>query len=165
MERFRNRINDNGLWQGDIKRDHTAIELLSRLDITAVLNAALLKSMILMRVAIAGTNGLAQLLANELEYTTPHQFIFFSRRAVPGLASKGWQVVVVDYRDQNSLQFKLAGVDIVLSTVSGAAQLSLIEAAAAAKVQRFVPSEFSGPPHYVRPMTSLTTSTLLHCSG
>jgi hypothetical protein len=67
-------------------------------------------------------------------------------QSVPGLSSKGWQVVVVNYENGSDLRFKLAGVDTVLSTVCGSAQLKLIEAAAAARVRRFVPSEFSGPP-------------------
>ncbi|KPI43384.1 uncharacterized protein AB675_7068 [Cyphellophora attinorum] len=102
--------------------------------------------MVLMKIAIAGTNGLAQLLAHEIESSSTSQFVFLSRRPVEGLAKKGWQVMVVDYRDQRALQFKLAGTDVVLSTVCGDAQVALMEAAAAAKVKRFVPSEFSGNP-------------------
>ena len=41
--------------------------------------------------------------------------------------------------------FKLAGVNTVISTVSGAAQISLIDAAAQAGVRRFAPAEFEGP--------------------
>lgn len=44
------------------------------------------------------------------------------------------------------MTYKLAGVDTVISTVSGPAQLKLIDAAAHAHVRRFVPSEFGGPP-------------------
>lgn len=65
---------------------------------------------------------------------------------MPGLSNKGWQVVVVSYNSTSDLQFKLAGVDTVVSTVSGEAQLKLIDAAAAARVRRFVPAEFGGPP-------------------
>lgn len=52
----------------------------------------------------------------------------------------------MDYTNRADLEFKLAGVDTVISTVSGNAQLALIDAAAAAHVRRFVPSEFGGPP-------------------
>lgn len=38
------------------------------------------------------------------------------------------------------------GVDTVISTVPGTAQLRLIEAAVAARVRRFAPAEFEGPP-------------------
>jgi nucleoside-diphosphate-sugar epimerase len=110
--------------------------------------------MVLMKIAIAGTNGLAQLLAHEIESSSTSQFVFLSRRPVEGLAKKGWQVIVVDYRDQRALQFKLAGTDVVLSTVCGDAQVALMEAAAAAGVKRFVPSEFSGNPSR-RPTTEL----------
>lgn len=110
--------------------------------------------MVLMKIAIAGTNGLAQLLAHEIETTTTHQFIFLSRRPMEGLSRKGWQVVVVDYSDNSKLRFKLAGIDVVLSTVLGDAQIALIEAAAASSVQLFVPSEFAGPPS-IRPSNDL----------
>lgn len=53
---------------------------------------------------------------------------------------------MVDYNDQNSLRFKLAGVDTVISTVAGAAQIALIDAAASSHVRRFAPAEFEGPP-------------------
>ena len=62
------------------------------------------------------------------------------------MTSKGWQVIVIDYGNSSDLRFKLAGVDTVVSTVSGSAQLTLIDCAAAARVRRFVPSEFGGPP-------------------
>ena len=45
-----------------------------------------------------------------------------------------------------SLEFALAGVDTVISTISGDAQIKLIDAAAAARVRRFIPAEFGGPP-------------------
>lgn len=53
---------------------------------------------------------------------------------------------MIKYDEPNDLKYKLAGVDTVISTVSGQAQLNLIEAAAQAHVRRFVPSEFGGPP-------------------
>ncbi|KAL2405798.1 hypothetical protein ABEF95_003407 [Exophiala dermatitidis] len=99
-----------------------------------------------MKVAVVGTNGLAQYVANCLATETSHQFVILSRTRNPGLIAKGWQVLQVDYSTQADLQFKLAGVDTVISTISGNAQLSLIDAAAAVHVRRFVPSEFCGPP-------------------
>jgi NmrA-like family len=64
----------------------------------------------------------------------------------PAMAARGWQVLQVSYDSVSDLQFKLAGVDTVISTISGSAQLALIDAAAAAHVRRFVPSEFEGSP-------------------
>lgn len=52
----------------------------------------------------------------------------------------------MDYNNQSDLRYKLVGVDTVISTISGQAQLSLIDAAAEVHVRRFVPSEFEGPP-------------------
>lgn len=63
----------------------------------------------------------------------------------PGLTAKGWQVLPVDYDNLDDVRYKLVGVDTVISTVIGQAQLSLIEAAAEVHVRRFVPSEFEGP--------------------
>ncbi|KAI2625898.1 NAD(P)-binding protein [Hypoxylon sp. NC1633] len=54
------------------------------------------------------------------------------------------QVAVVDYANLEDLQFTLQGVDLVISTISGAEQLNLIDAARRARVRCFVPSEFEG---------------------
>ncbi|EXJ83208.1 hypothetical protein A1O1_06827 [Capronia coronata CBS 617.96] len=100
----------------------------------------------MIKVAVVGTNGLAQYIVHNLATQTSHQFVILSRRPSPGLVARGWQVLQVDYSNQGDLQFKLAGVDTVISTISGNAQLALVDAAAAAHVRRFVPSEFAGPP-------------------
>lgn len=113
-----------------------------------------------MRIAIAGTCGLAQLIAHTLSTHSLHTFIILSRnvslvaessialtkQANPAMAAKGWQVLQVNYANATDLRYKLAGVDTVISTVNGDAQLALIDAAAAAQVRRFVPSEFEGSP-------------------
>lgn len=52
----------------------------------------------------------------------------------------------VNYSNASDLRYKLAGVDTVISTINGNAQLALIDAAVAAHVRRFVPSEFEGSP-------------------
>lgn len=53
---------------------------------------------------------------------------------------------MVDYNDPSSIQHSLMGVDTVISTVTGNAQLRLIEAAVACRVRRFAPAEFEGQP-------------------
>ncbi len=63
-------------------------------------------------------------------------------------------MVQVDYSNGNDLRFKLQGVDTVISTVSGTAQLNLIDAAAAVHVRRFAPAEFEGSPT-VRPANDI----------
>jgi len=60
---------------------------------------------------------------------------------------KGAKIAVVDYSDPKSLQDALSGVDVVLSTLGNGEklydhQVALLAAAKAAKVKRFVPSEF-----------------------
>ncbi|KAA6406823.1 MAG: hypothetical protein FRX48_09321 [Lasallia pustulata] len=98
------------------------------------------------RVAIAGTGGLAYWIAHFLSTETFHPFILLSRAPKPLLTAKGWQVAVVNYTDPSDLQYKLAGVDTVISTVTGSPQIGLIDAAAAVGVKRFAPAEFEGQP-------------------
>jgi hypothetical protein len=64
----------------------------------------------------------------------------------PRLEELGYQVAVVNYGDLKDLTYALEGVDLVISTISGNAQINLIDAASRAEVRRFVPSEFEGPP-------------------
>ncbi|KGM92002.1 uncharacterized protein PADG_11789 [Paracoccidioides brasiliensis Pb18] len=97
-------------------------------------------SLTMIKIAIAGTSGLAQYISTQ----TCHQFIFFSRNDNPGLTAKGWQVIKVDYGDENDLQYALTGIDTVISTISGQPEIALIDAAAQLHVRRFVPSEFEG---------------------
>lgn len=64
----------------------------------------------------------------------------------PHLSARGWQVVVTEYANGPGLEFNLAGVDVVISTISGASQLALIDAAFRVGVRRFAPAEFEGRP-------------------
>ncbi|KAJ8062416.1 hypothetical protein OCU04_008957 [Sclerotinia nivalis] len=95
----------------------------------------------MMRIAIAGSGGLAQIFAHYINETV-HPFIMLSRQARPDLESLGYQVTVVNYDNQDDLRFHLRGIDIVISTVSGTPQINLIDAAAHSRVQRFVPAEY-----------------------
>ncbi|KAL9604008.1 MAG: hypothetical protein Q9219_000770 [cf. Caloplaca sp. 3 TL-2023] len=72
--------------------------------------------------------------------------IILSRAPKPELAAKGYQIVVVNYSDthRQELAFKLAGVNTVVSLISGNPQITLIDAAAQAGVRRFAPAEFEG---------------------
>jgi len=56
----------------------------------------------------------------------------------------GIQVAVVNYTVAEELRYALQGVDILISTIGGAEQLDLIDAARWARVRLFVPSEFEG---------------------
>jgi NmrA-like family len=53
--------------------------------------------------------------------------------------------MVVDYDSQASLQHAVMGVDTVISTITGDAQLNLLRAALARRVRRFAPAEFEAP--------------------
>jgi hypothetical protein len=54
------------------------------------------------------------------------------------------QLAIVDFANVEELRYALQGVDLVISTISGAEQLNLIDAARRARVRVFVPSEFEG---------------------
>ncbi|MCJ1419963.1 hypothetical protein MMC32_006319 [Xylographa parallela] len=97
-----------------------------------------------MRIAIAGTNRLAYWVAHYLADEGQHQFILLSRTPKPPLTARGWQVIIVDYSNQGNLIFNLAGIDVVVSTVLGSVQLSLIDAALDAGVERFIPADYGG---------------------
>ncbi|KAI9678031.1 MAG: hypothetical protein M1817_005975 [Caeruleum heppii] len=71
-----------------------------------------------------------------------------SRFPKPHLCSRGLQVIEVDYDDPESLDYSLQGVDTVISTISGVAQLQLIDAAVRQGVRRFAPAEFEGAPEF-----------------
>ncbi|GAD94607.1 isoflavone reductase family protein [Paecilomyces variotii No. 5] len=108
----------------------------------------------MIKIAIAGTSGLAQYMGHYLDTQTSHQFIFLSRNPNPGLSAKGWQVIQVNYTDVKDLHYKLTGIDIVISTIQGQAQLALIDAAAHMHVRRFIPAEFEGLPA-LRPQSDI----------
>ncbi|KAA8565077.1 hypothetical protein EYC84_010834 [Monilinia fructicola] len=95
----------------------------------------------MMRIAIAGSGGLARILAHHINETV-HPFIILSREARPDLEVLGYQVTVVNYDNQDDLRFHLRGIDIVISTVSGISQINLIDAAANSRVQCFVPADY-----------------------
>lgn len=64
----------------------------------------------------------------------------------PNLSAQGYQLQIVNYTSQESLQFALRGIDTVVSTVTGASQVELIKAAVQVGVRRFAPAEFEGLP-------------------
>ncbi|PMD65851.1 isoflavone reductase family protein-like protein [Hyaloscypha bicolor E] len=99
----------------------------------------------MMRIAIAGSGGLARIFAHYLNATV-HPFIILSRQAQPDLEALDYQIAVVNYDSQDELRYTLRGIDLVISTVSGNPQINLIDAAAHSDVRRFVPAEFEGPP-------------------
>jgi hypothetical protein len=63
------------------------------------------------------------------------------------------KVTQVDYSDKESIKIALAGIDVVISTISPVAlglQLGIAEASKEAGVKLFVPSEFGGPTEGVK---------------
>ncbi|KAK3673390.1 hypothetical protein LTR78_006623 [Recurvomyces mirabilis] len=106
----------------------------------------------MMRIAVAGTGGLARFIAHFVQQDTAHHVVLLSREEKPEL-SRDHQVIVVDYANIQTLQFALRGIDTVISTVTGQNQIELIRAAISVRVRRFAPAEFEGPPS-LRPETS-----------
>lgn len=83
--------------------------------------------------------------------TEKHSVVLLTRAPKPSLAEKGVAVQIVDYTDHSSLVSALQGVHTVISAVSAhipeqhsKSQIALLEAAKAAGVKRFAPSEFVG---------------------
>ncbi|KAF4591888.1 isoflavone reductase family protein [Ophiocordyceps camponoti-floridani] len=110
----------------------------------------------MMRIVVAGGGGLGYLLATQLSRAAnAYSVVVLSRYHRPDFANLDVQIhQISDYNDLNQLAFALQGVDLVISTVSGRAQLNLIHAAVHGRVRLFVPSEFEGsvarrpsPPH------------------
>ncbi|KAM0706280.1 hypothetical protein Q7P35_005605 [Cladosporium inversicolor] len=99
-----------------------------------------------MRIAVAGTGGLACLIAHFISEETTHGVVLLSRAAKPALTQRGLQITIVDYNDADNLKYALRGIDTVISTVTGPNQIHLIKAAVSARVRRFAPAEFEGPP-------------------
>lgn len=73
------------------------------------------------------------------------QVTVLTRSKKPGVFEKGLKVLEVDFTSVESLTAALQGVDAIVATVAGSAiesQLLLIDAAVAAGVKRFIPSEY-----------------------
>lgn len=104
----------------------------------------------MVHIALAGASGsLGQLLLTHLStHPSGHRITVLSRSPTPPKpTTPNTTVRIVDYTSLSSLTEALAGVHTVISTLSslssGPAQILLIQAAAAAGVKRFAPSEWS----------------------
>ncbi|ROV92739.1 hypothetical protein VMCG_09035 [Cytospora schulzeri] len=97
----------------------------------------------MMRIAIAGGGGFAWILAREIAQTASTVLVLSTREHTE-FEPLGAQVAVVNYSNVEELRYTLQGVELVISTISGEAQLNLIDAARRARVRTFVPSEFEG---------------------
>ncbi|CRK23176.1 hypothetical protein BN1708_013645 [Verticillium longisporum] len=98
----------------------------------------------MMRIAIAGAGWLSSLLTLHISQTG-NPVLILSRSARPDFeVDFDCQVAVVDYDDATAIQFALQGVDLVISTFRGPAQINLIHAARRAGVRHLVPAEFEG---------------------
>ncbi|KAK3685805.1 hypothetical protein B0T22DRAFT_442941 [Podospora appendiculata] len=99
----------------------------------------------MMRIAIAGGGGFANILAHYITQSA-NAVIILTRQPHPELeeALPECQVAVVDFNNVEELRYTLQGVDLLISTISNNEQLNLIDAARRARVRVFVPSEFEG---------------------
>ncbi|GJE87286.1 aromatic alcohol reductase [Phanerochaete sordida] len=106
----------------------------------------------MVKVAVAGgTGGIGLHIVEGIVASGKHEVIVLSRRAShPALDALGVRMVAVSYDDRAALTAALQGVHTVISTIAGldaasmvAPQLALLDAAKAAGVRRFAPSEFA----------------------
>ncbi|PWY77680.1 NAD(P)-binding protein [Aspergillus eucalypticola CBS 122712] len=96
-------------------------------------------------VAIAGASGTLGPHVFQALVNAGFRVSILSRSNKPGAYASNINVFEVDFNSVESLTTALKGVDAVVSTVGGAAvdnQTVLIDAAIAAGVKRFIPSEF-----------------------
>ncbi|KAK5661278.1 hypothetical protein OQA88_11172 [Cercophora sp. LCS_1] len=99
----------------------------------------------IMRIAIAGGGGFAYILAQYLTQSA-NPVLVVTRQPHPEFEESfpECQVAVVDFENVEDIRYALQGTDLVISTISGAEQLNLIDAAKRVRVRYFVPSEFEG---------------------
>lgn len=106
----------------------------------------------MVKVALAGATGGFGRAVLRVFLNTPHghELMVLSRNANPALSAAGVDVRAVDYASVESMTAALSGVHTVLSFIGGqdasvmeTSQLSLLEAAKAAGVKRFAPSEYA----------------------
>ncbi|EHA19586.1 hypothetical protein ASPNIDRAFT_39010 [Aspergillus niger ATCC 1015] len=96
-------------------------------------------------VAIAGASGTLGPHVFQALVNAGFRISILTRSNKPGAYASNINVFEVDFNSVESLTTALKGVDAVVSTVGGAAvdnQTVLIDAAIAAGVKRFIPSEF-----------------------
>ncbi|GJE97671.1 NAD(P)-binding protein [Phanerochaete sordida] len=106
----------------------------------------------MVKVAVAGgTGGIGLHIVEAIVATGKHEVIVLSRRAShPTLDALGVRMIAVSYDDHAALTAALEGVHTVICTIAGldeasmvTPQLALLNAAKAAGVTRFAPSEFA----------------------
>lgn len=114
-------------------------------------------------VLVAGATGdLGSRIVRELRQHDTHVRILTrpGSRATTEAPSEGVDVVRADYADHADLTTALAGVDVVVSAVSGTrpviidAQQALLDAAVDAGVGRFVPSDYAADYRSITPGTN-----------
>ncbi|KAM0792401.1 hypothetical protein ACM66B_005080 [Microbotryomycetes sp. NB124-2] len=109
--------------------------------------------------AVVGTTGISALVAQELARRPGTKVVVLSRSSDASV--EGLEVKKVDYNNADELRDALKGSQVVISAVGGAAlatpvQYQLADAAKAAGVSLFVPSEFGNRTH------DLTDGPLYH---
>lgn len=118
-------------------------------------------------IAVAGAaGGLGQIISKELLQIKEFQVKVLTRsenvsdakkKVLEELKASGATLVTVNYENEDDLKKSLEGVQVVISTFNGPAlgneQVRLVQAAKAAKVKRFIPSEYGidGAVHHPEP--------------
>ncbi|CAN9170826.1 unnamed protein product [Alternaria alternata] len=98
-------------------------------------------------VLLIGGSGTLGSVVLKILLDSPYNTTVLSRQQSSSQFPEGVRVIRADYDDPNSLKSAMQGQDVVISTVGGAAtgdQNRFIDAAVAAGVKRFLPSEY-GP--------------------
>ncbi|KAI8579893.1 hypothetical protein K450DRAFT_239595 [Umbelopsis ramanniana AG] len=98
-------------------------------------------------IAIAGAGGLGKHIVDAILEDGKHKLIVLSRGTNQELADRGVEVRTVDYSSVESLTKGVAGVNVIISFIAERSetnsQINLYHAAVAARVKRFIPSEWA----------------------
>ncbi|KIM97122.1 hypothetical protein OIDMADRAFT_147692 [Oidiodendron maius Zn] len=101
----------------------------------------------MVKIAVAGAStGIGRHLVDAVIYSGKHQCVVLSRNESPEMSLLGVELIVVNYEDQRTVVSALYGVHTLISAFNHKAanlDVSLVDAAEAAGVKRFIPSSWA----------------------
>ncbi|KAH9007257.1 NAD-P-binding protein [Lactarius hatsudake] len=105
------------------------------------------KNFAVVGAGVIGSFIIHQLLTDKAAGTVK-EVIVLTRQGSNTTVNPAAKLIPVDYSDKESIKTALVGVDVVISTIAGAAldlQPGIAQAAKEVGVKLFIPSEFTGP--------------------
>ncbi|KAH9041841.1 hypothetical protein EDB84DRAFT_1559599 [Lactarius hengduanensis] len=105
------------------------------------------KNFAVVGAGVIGSFIIHQLLTDKAAGTVK-EVVILTRQGSKTTVNPAAKLIPVDYSDKESIKNALVGVDVVISTIAGAAldlQPGIAQAAKEVGVKLFIPSEFTGP--------------------